>query len=341
MSQFNYQTAIDPATDGGVDLNTALDAWELALNSNHAGAARPVYAVSSMTWVQIVSGTVHLLNYYDGTDDILIATINPTTNSVSFANVVNTTGPTGAAQLPVGTTAQAPSAASGLARVNSTTNEPSVAVGSAYYNIANDRKGIAAGTVSVMTVAFARPILALANQLTVQVRSLGANTSTTPTINFNGLGAVTIVKNGNQPLVAGDIGAAGHEMLLSYTTANSGKVELLNPSLSSSVPQEQIITAWLSYNGVTNTIIDSFNIASVTDNGSGDYTLIFGTAMSSSNYSLSGFARYLSANVPAGIVSQGSTDSNTTTNVRIRVGESTTGNSFDSSFVSVHIFGGQ
>jgi hypothetical protein len=152
-----------------------------------------------------------------------------TLGSVDESTLVKQDSPTGAANMPTGTVAQAPTASSGKLRVETDTNEAVVGVGSNYFNIANDRKGIAAGAVDVITVAFSRPVLALVDSLSFQVRSLGPNITTTPTINIDGLGAVTIVKNGNQPLELGDTGNAGNEMFLSYTTANGGKVEFVNP----------------------------------------------------------------------------------------------------------------
>lgn len=42
--------------------------------------------------------------------------------------------------------------------------------------------------------------------------------------------------------------------------------------------------AWVRYNGITKTILSSFNVASVTYNGVGDYTVNFTTAFGSANY---------------------------------------------------------
>jgi hypothetical protein len=52
-----------------------------------------------------------------------------------------------------------------------------------------------------------------------------------------------------------------------------------------------ICKAWLSYNGVTTTILGSFNVSSVTRNGVGNYTVNFTTAMSNSNYAITTFVR--------------------------------------------------
>lgn len=77
--------------------NAALD----ALLSAHRGASRPSYAVASTIWVK--AGTAPVTDaeiyYFDGTNDILVATVNENTNAVTF------TGLGTAAVLNVGTSA--------------------------------------------------------------------------------------------------------------------------------------------------------------------------------------------------------------------------------------------
>lgn len=77
--------------------NAALD----ALLSAHRGASRPAYAVASTIWVK--AGTAPVTDaeiyYFDGTNDILIATINESTNAITFATLGT------AAVLNVGTSA--------------------------------------------------------------------------------------------------------------------------------------------------------------------------------------------------------------------------------------------
>ena len=46
--------------------------------------------------------------------------------------------------------------------------------------------------------------------------------------------------------------------------------------------------AWLSYNGDTATVRDSFNVSSVTDNGTGDYTTNIDNDMANASYAVSG-----------------------------------------------------
>ena len=57
-----------------------------------------------------------------------------------------------------------------------------------------------------------------------------------------------------------------------------------------------IAKAWVNFNGVTTvTINNSFNVSSVTRNGTGDYTLNFTTAMANANYVATCSARQLTA----------------------------------------------
>ena len=44
--------------------------------------------------------------------------------------------------------------------------------------------------------------------------------------------------------------------------------------------------AWVTYNGVAQTITASFNVSSVTYNGTGDYTINYTTAIPSANYAI-------------------------------------------------------
>ncbi len=47
--------------------------------------------------------------------------------------------------------------------------------------------------------------------------------------------------------------------------------------------------AWVNFNGSgTVAIIDSYNVASITDNGTGDYTINFTNAMTDADYCVSG-----------------------------------------------------
>jgi len=71
------------------------------------------------------------------------------------------------------------------------------------------------------------------------------------------------------------------------TTLSNGSV---------SVPTATVVNgsakAWVNFNGTgTVAIRDSFNVASITDNGTGDYTVNFTAAMGNANYSFTGNGR--------------------------------------------------
>lgn len=70
-------------TAHAVENNDSLDA---AL-SQHSGTSRPAYAVAQTVWVDIVSGTEENAYFFDGTDDILIYTINPSANTITYAGL--------------------------------------------------------------------------------------------------------------------------------------------------------------------------------------------------------------------------------------------------------------
>ena len=91
-----------------------------------------------------------------------------------------------------------------------------------------DGTAAAGGTVDALTATFSPTLTALYDGRTIVLRAAGANATTTPTFSPDGLTAKTIVRAGNQALVAGDIRGAGHFLILKYNTAND-VWELMNP----------------------------------------------------------------------------------------------------------------
>lgn len=86
------------------------------------------------------------------------------------------------------------------------------------------------GTADAITAAYSIPITTLVDGQLCYVRATAANATATPTFSPNGLTARTIVKNGGQALVAGDIAGDGHELVLRYDLPNT-HWELLNPKI--------------------------------------------------------------------------------------------------------------
>ena len=65
--------------------------------------------------------------------------------------------------------------------------------------------------------------------------------------------------------------------------------------------QQGLAKAWIDYKGTaTNAVQDSLNISSVTDNGTGDYTIILSNIMSTAEYSIvDGSYRLENSNSPS------------------------------------------
>jgi hypothetical protein len=64
-------------------------------------------------------------------------------------------------------------------------------------------------------------------------------------------------------------------------TLLSNLLAVVPPTASTS----QLAKAWVNFNGSTMAIRGSYNVSSLTDNGSGDYTVNFTNAMPDINYS--------------------------------------------------------
>ena len=100
--------------------------------------------------------------------------------------------------------------------------------------------------------------------------------------------------------------------------------------------------AWVNFNGTgTVAIRHSFNVSSITDNGLGDYSVNFTTAMSDTNYAVAGSAKRSgtgAADMFMAVKQSASYDSHSTTSIDVmaRFDNAQAG---DSDAVSVIIFG--
>jgi hypothetical protein len=89
MAQHDY--IISNATFPAVrtDINNALS----AIQTTNSGTSRPTGAVSGQLWLDTTSATTPTLKYYDGADDISLATIDHTANTVNWLDsTVSITG---------------------------------------------------------------------------------------------------------------------------------------------------------------------------------------------------------------------------------------------------------
>jgi len=97
--------------------------------------------------------------------------------------------------------------------------------------------------------------------------------------------------------------------------------------------------AWVNFNGTgTVAIRASFNVTSITDNGTGDYTTNFTTAMVDANYSISGYC----VNPASRALIFGDTNTYATSSLRISTAYTTGFNGdatrIDATFVNINVF---
>ena len=105
-----------------------------------------------------------------------------------------------------------------------------------------------------------------------------------------------------------------------------GATQIANGSVTAAklgtTEQKQIAKAWVNFDGTTSpgTIRSSYNVSSITKNGTGDYTVNFTTAMADANYSWAAAHNFLSDNA----VDCGGRQAPTTTTLRIKITNLTT-----------------
>lgn len=78
-------TAVDPSVPGGdtgTSLAGKLNDWRDSILSSHSGSSRPSYAAAGTLWRDTTT-TPWILKMFDGSDDISIADIDPSTNAVT------------------------------------------------------------------------------------------------------------------------------------------------------------------------------------------------------------------------------------------------------------------
>lgn len=101
MSQYDFGNLEAPLA-GTTFINTHIEPWRNALHSNHSASARPSYATAGMMWINTTT-TPWVVNFFDGTDDIPLGTVNASTNkfipSLTGDNVITGTMKRNAAEL--------------------------------------------------------------------------------------------------------------------------------------------------------------------------------------------------------------------------------------------------
>jgi len=156
------------------------------------------------------------------------------------------------------------------------------------------------------------------------------------------VGGVTQIANGG---TGATTAAAGLAALLPSQTSNAGKA-LVTDGSAASWDNAQGAKAWVNFNGTgTVAIRASYNVSSITDNGTGDYTVNFTTAMVDANYWVGGMTDRgtggpggSSSNTQLGTNNNTSYNYLTTSSARVSTSRDTDNTNLDSLIVCVAIF---
>jgi hypothetical protein len=95
MAQHDYDIANQSFPSFRSDLNSVLE----AINTSNSGTSRPSSAVAGTIWLDTTSASSPTLKFYDGSDDISLATLDYTANTVNWldstvsVNIVSDTTP--------------------------------------------------------------------------------------------------------------------------------------------------------------------------------------------------------------------------------------------------------
>jgi hypothetical protein len=296
MSQHDYNIANQSFPSFRTDLNNALS----AIQTCNSGTSRPTGAVAGQIWLDTTSATSPTLKYYDGADDISLATLDHSANTVNWLDsTVSITGLTTTATGTVLTLSDSSLTSSvnlilqnqKEIRFSETTANGTNYVGfKAPASLSADKiwvlpsadgtagqflKTDGAGNLSFDSLSFATPLAVIGNATAGSEIRLPEDTD-------NGSNYVA--------LKAPDTIASNLTLTLPSADGTSGQVLQTNGSgvLSfSSVSTE--VKSWINFDGTgTPSIRASKNVSSITDHGTGDYTINFTTSLTDANYAVAG-----------------------------------------------------
>lgn len=131
-----------------------------------------------------------------------------------------------------------------------TTVDTSLTIASSNLSVTHPHRIVSAGgAVDVITGTSSPAAASLTNGLAVVLEAAGANATTTPTFNLDGLGAKTIVKGNGLALAVGDIPGANYRAHLAYDLS---------------------LTQWILVNPFTTNEIQAGKLTYIADTGAAD-----------------------------------------------------------------------
>jgi hypothetical protein len=167
--------------------------------------------------------------------------------------------------------------------------------------------------------------LTAASSGTAPVTSVGAGTGisssggTTPTITNTG---VTSVSAGTGISVSASTGGVTITNTSPGTTYSGGTgISVSGSTITNTAPAVTAgeAKAWLSYNGIAGTFRASYNVSSVTNNGTGDFTIYFTNALTDGNYAITGTAQNRAGDGATLFLSVSAQTAPTSSYVRVRI----------------------
>jgi len=242
------------------------------------GLAGTTYAGASFT-----AGTIATFNSTTGT----VTNLTSSTATISTLSG-NTTGGTYSGNI----VATAGTVTTLTASTASVTSLPGSVTGGTY----SGNVIATAGTVTSLTSSTANVTTGTITNLTTTLAGDFTITGGTGTLGTTGVTAGTY--GTNTAAVTLTLDAKGRVTSISTSAISSTPADgsITYAKLSTSGTEADNVAkrtakAWVNFNGTgTVAIRDDFNVSSITDNGAGDYTINFSSAMSNANYSVSGMA---------------------------------------------------
>ena len=313
-----------PATRS--DINNFLQ----AVATTHSGTSTPSGAVAGTIWLDTTSATAPILKYYDGTDNITLATLDHVANTVNFSDsaldLIADLTPQLGGNLDVNGNSIVSTSNGNITLTPNGTGDvvlsaDTVKIGDSNANatittdgtgdlILNTNSGSSSGSITIKDGANGDIEILPNGTGVVKLDGLSYPTA-------DGTSNQALVTNGSGVLSFATVGgsfADGTAGSPSITFASDTNTGIFRPTADTiafteggteamridssgnvqfnsgygSVATAFGCRAWVNFNGTgTPAINGSGNVTSITDNGTGNYTVNFTTAISGANYASS------------------------------------------------------